>query len=391
MRKNTYYITLFFIALACLSCKKKDEETNDSTVSTQAVVENYSTIVHATYTDARDAAVTLKEKATTFVNNPSQENLSEVQNAYLNSRKPYEHSEAFRFYGGPIDNDTDGPEGMMNAWPMDEAYLDYVDGNSTSGIINDPINYPTINKESIQDWNEAGGETNIATGYHTIEFLLWGQDLSASGPGARPYTDYLTTGGTAANQARRGQYLLAAIDLLVDNLNFLVDAWEPNNSSNYRASFVADPNQSVKLLLTGLGNYAKGELAGERMTVAYNTQDQEDEHSCFSDDTHHDIVYGHESIVNVYTGRYTKLNGEVISGSSISDLVAEANATLNNEMLDLLNDAKNKTLLIQAPFDQEIINPDGRTRVLNAINAIKAEADKLVEAAAAIGIVLVIS
>ncbi len=385
--KNILVLTLIFVSL--ISCIKKTEDEPSAGTSKQAVVKNYANIVHATYEDAYNEAVVLKTKAAAFVAAPSANGLIEVQEAYINARKPYEHSEAFRFYGGPIDNDVDGPEGMMNAWPMDEAYLDYVSGNSTAGVINDPITYPTITKDNILDLNEVGGETNIATGYHTIEFLLWGQDLSSAGPGARPYTDYVTGGsGTALNQDRRGVYLLAAIDLLVDHLDFLVTAWAPDNASNYRATFVADPSNSLSLLLTGLGNYTKGELAGERMTVAYNTQDQEDEHSCFSDDTHHDIVYGHESIMNVYTGKYTRLNGDVISGASVSNLVSEANGTLNTEMITLLNDAKTKSLLIQSPFDQEIINSDGRVRVLNTINALKAEADKLVEAAAAIGITL---
>jgi len=386
--KNILAITLIVVCL--VSCKKKEDEPTSGT-SKQAVVENYANIVHATYEDAYNTGLTLKAKAEAFLAAPSASGLIEVQTAYLNARKPYEHSEAFRFYGGPIDNDVDGPEGLMNAWPMDEAYLDYVSGNSTSGIINDPTTYPTITKDNIVNLNEAGGETNIATGYHTIEFLLWGQDLSTSVPGARPYTDYVTDGsGTALNQDRRGVYLLAAIDLLVDQLDFLVKAWAPNNTSNYRATFVAQPDHSLSLLLTGLGNYTKGELAGERMTVAYNTQDQEDEHSCFSDDTHHDIVYGHESIMNVYLGTYTRLNGQVIMGASVANLISEANGTLSAEMLYLLNDTKKKSRLIQSPFDQEIINADGRTRVLNTINALKAEADKLVEAAAAIGITLVL-
>ena len=60
--------------------------------------------------------------------------------------------------------------------------------------------FPEITAEALTAANEEGGETNISTGWHAIEFLLWGQDLSATGPGARPATDYTT----APNAERRG-------------------------------------------------------------------------------------------------------------------------------------------------------------------------------------------
>ena len=81
---------------------------------------------------------------------------------------------------------TDGPEGLINAWPLDEAYIDYVEGDPAAGVVNDPDTYPTIDAELLTSLNEQGGEANISTGWHAIEFLLWGQDLSTDGPGDAP-------------------------------------------------------------------------------------------------------------------------------------------------------------------------------------------------------------
>ena len=58
-----------------------------------------------------------------------------ARKAWLAAREPYGQTEAFRFYGGPID-DAKGPEGRINAWPLDEAYIDSVKGKAGSGIIN---------------------------------------------------------------------------------------------------------------------------------------------------------------------------------------------------------------------------------------------------------------
>ena len=70
-------------------------------------------------------------------------------------------------------------------------------------IINVTGEYPTINAELIISLNEEGGEENVTTGWHAIEFLLWGQDLNDDGLGDRPVTDY----ATADNADRGGQYL----------------------------------------------------------------------------------------------------------------------------------------------------------------------------------------
>src|SRR5262249_14556453 len=153
--------------------------------------------------------------------------------------------------------------------------------------------YPTIDAELLVSLNEGQGEETISTGYHAIEFLLWGQDFNADGPGDRPFTDYVTgSGGTAANPDRRGQDLRAVAGLLVDDLQQVADAWKPNDSSNYRAEFESvDPKEALRRLLTGTGTLSGGELTGERMSVAFDTKDQEDEHSCFSDNTTNDFIY----------------------------------------------------------------------------------------------------
>ena len=104
---------------------------------------------------------------------PTAATLEAAKRAWLNARDDYGPTEAYRFYGGPIDNDDDGPEGQLNAWPMDEGYVDYVEARRTAGSINMVAEYPQITTELLIELNEAGGETNVSTGWHAIEFLLW--------------------------------------------------------------------------------------------------------------------------------------------------------------------------------------------------------------------------
>ena len=167
----------------------------------QATVDHYAAGVHAAYEASLESATELDAAIDAFLADPTDETLDAAKQAWLTARDDYGLTEAFRFYGGPIDNETDGPEGLINAWPLDEAYIDYVEGDATAGVVNDPDTYPTIDAEVLTSLNEQGGEANISTGWHAIEFLLWGQDLSTDGPGERPVTDY-TTADNADRRAR---------------------------------------------------------------------------------------------------------------------------------------------------------------------------------------------
>jgi putative iron-regulated protein len=207
-------------------------------VTAQSVVANYADLLFANYSAAAADAETLRDAIDAFVTAPSQATLDAAKSAWIAARPSYQQSEAARFYNGPIDDPETGPEGRINAWPLDENYIDYVDGAPASGIINDPVGFPVIDEDALSEANEAGGEANISTGYHAIEFLLWGQDRSATGPGERPISDYVTDGTNPADPiVRRGAYLQAAGHLLVDDLQQVAAAWAPGDPSNYRAEF----------------------------------------------------------------------------------------------------------------------------------------------------------
>lgn len=358
------------------------QESEELTTVKQEFVETYAAIVLASYEDSLELAVELNEAIDTFLTEPSEETLEAARAAWLAAQEPYGQTEAYRFYGGPID-DEDGPEGLLNAWPLDEAYVDYVEGAPDAGIINNVEDYPEITRELLIDLNENGAEENISTGYHAIEFLLWGQDLSSDGNGNRPYTDYTE----APNAERRAQYLDIVSDLLVEHLESLIADWQPDGEDNYYATFVAlEPDAAIQNILTGIGVLAKSELAGERMFTAWDNQDQEDEHSCFSDNTHRDIVTNFIGIQNVYLGSYSRLDGSVIEGAGLADVVENVDPELNARILELLDLADTQVTEIYVPFDQAIIRPDARPQVFETVNTLLDLGDSFADVALALGI-----
>ncbi len=349
----------------------------------RSVVEHYADGVYASYGASRSSAVTMKTAIEAFLADPTDATLTTAKDAWVAARTPYGVTEAFRFYGGPIDDEQDGPEGAINGWPLDEQYIDYTVDSPDSGIIADTGNFPEITAEALAEANEQGGEANLSTGWHAIEFLLWGQDLSTTGAGVRPVTDY-TTG---PNAERRKAYLAAVTDLLVDDLTSVTEAWAPD-ADNYRADFVAqDPSTSLTDMITGMGELSRGELAGERMNVAYEGRDQENEHSCFSDNTTADLDANATSVQDVWLGTYPGAS----DGPGLVTLVTSIDAALAQRVTDEIAASIAEIDKIPAPFDQHLTAdaPDdgpGRTAIRTAIDLLGAQTDSIVAAAKALGI-----
>jgi putative iron-regulated protein len=353
-------------------------------VDANAVVTYYAVLVQAGYDDAVTGALAVQSAVRALTAQPSADSLAAARKAWLEAREWYGQTEAFRFYGGPIDDDK-GPEGRINAWPMDESYVDSVKGKPGAGVINN--RKAIISKTNLSRLNERGGEENIATGWHAIEFLLWGQDFNDNGPGDRPFTDFVD--GKAPNADRRRQYLTVVTELLVDDLRYVQAAWKPGVKNNFRARFERGGTESLRKIIVGLGSLSRGELAGERLEVPLNTQDQEDEHSCFSDNTHRDAVNNALGIQNVWLGRFKRADGSTLQGPSLRDLVAAKNAALADKTSAQIAASVAAALAIQPPFDREIVGDSqspGRLRVKATIDSLVQQSKDLVEAASAVGI-----
>ncbi|MCG8395018.1 MAG: peptidase [Pseudomonadales bacterium] len=372
----------------------------------RAVINHYADLALAGYSDALAQAQVLRDSIDTLLAEPSEANLAAARQAWRDARVPYMQTEVFRFVNTVVDE----WEGQVNAWPLDEGLIDYVD-DSYQAVMGNPgaraniiaseslkigeqqLDLTELNADLLAGLNELGGsEANVATGYHAIEFLLWGQDLNGTGPGAgeRPATDFATgDNATGGHNQRRRDYLKVVTDLLIDDLEAMVAQWQPEQD-NYRAELEADSVENgLRKMLFGMGSLSLGELAGERMKVALAAHSPEDEHDCFSDNTHFSHFYNGKGIENVYLGEYQRVNGETLSGPSLSDLVAasdpqadkalKAHFDASEAALQALVDSAEKGVY----FDQLIApgNADGAATVNAAINALVEQTTSIEKAA----------
>jgi putative iron-regulated protein len=366
--------------------------------SPKEVVATYAAIARAGYEDSLDQARKLQVSVASLVAKPSAETLARAREAWKAARVPYMQTEAFRF-GNKI---VDEWEGKVNAWPLDEGLIDYVDkdygtasdtnsqyaanviANTQLKVAGRSIDASRITKKLLSDTlHEAEKiEANVATGYHAIEFLLWGQDLNGTGPGAgnRPHTDYAKGKAcTGGNCDRRARYLAVATDLLIDDLSFMADQWKPKGAA--RAALDKSDSEALTAIFTGLASLSYGEMAGERMKLGLLLNDPEEEHDCFSDNTHNSHYYDVVGIENVYLGRYKRIDGKVVSGPSVSDLVRAKSPEIDERVRKALAETVARMAALKEraetkeAYDQMIGegNAEGNAVVEAAIGALVAQ------------------
>lgn len=406
-------ILVFSLCALILNAVAASQEENLS--DKRAVAIHYTELAYAIYSDAEKSGVALQASIDTFLNAPNQAGLIAARDAWKTARKSYLQSEVFRF-GNPIVDDW---EGKLNNWPLDEGLIDYladdyfyalgnigaelnIIANPSLSLGSDVVDASQINVKLLRSLHELGGSAaNVTTGYHAIEFLLWGQDLNGHqlGAGERPYTDYLGSDKcTHGNCDRRADYLRAAAAVLVEDLQYMSQQWAPELTNNYRAELLA-MNDDVTLarMFYGMGSLSLGELGGERIKVSLEANSTEDEHDCFSDNTHWSHYYDGLGIQNIYLGKYRRLDGTMLSGPSLSRLVAKANVDTDQQTRKALNKTMTTlTVLINAAeakdkpmkFDMMIAegNKHGEEILSNILSALVDQTRSIEKAASAINI-----
>ena len=309
---------------------------------------------------------------------PSEDTLSAARDAWRHARVAYGATEVYRFGGGPIDRRRGGVETFVNAWPVDESYIESADADRRAGLLADRARYPVLSRPALRELNQRGGETNVCTGWHAIEFMLWGRDTSDTGPGTRPSSDFLE--GASPDADRRREFLREITIMLREDLEKVAREWRPD-ADNYRAAFVANPERAVRAAFVGVALLTGFEMAGERLAVALETRDQEEEHSCFSDTTDADFK---ANIAGV---------GVVLRGSSggpgIIDVVRSSDPARADALASALDVAISAVNAMPAPFDASVREPDGGPRrelVAAAMRSLERLSEQVTASAKALGI-----
>ena len=416
-------------AMALTSSATENKQSNKTEqVAVKSILESYSNIALDNYTNALNDAKALKVAIDNFAKSATKENLEKAKKAWLVSRESYGQTEIFRLSNGPVDAEEGwvseaygALEGQINAWPLDENMIDYTidaEGKKTAGNIIDTIgkfnpggeeskevDVTKITVDAISELNENGGEANVATGYHAIEFLLWGQDQDYSNflkdgitkgalkAGERPLSDFTSD----KNAQRRLAYLSVAAEKLISDLEVIKSAWEKNVDGNkglYQAALNGtlngenaskniDSNDALKQIISGMGVFVKSELANERIAVAVLTPSEEDEHSCFSDNTHRDIATNYQGFKNILTASY---NGKKYGKSLLDSTDKETKERIEKLMASIEGKIKsvNDVAMKKEHFDYQIKPESEQSKVIVKLkNELRKLGDEMITVAKA--------
>lgn len=380
---GAHLVSAFLCAFMPSACGRTSPKGDDATA---AVVRQYAINLHANYEDSVAEIEALQSATGAFLGAPSADGLAACRQAWLSAHQWYGQGEVSRFYGGPIDRAQTG----MNEWPIDESFIDYTFAQANGGIINDPATFPEITAPALASADEKGVET-VSTGFHAVEFLLWGQRVDQKqGPGTRPYTDYVD-GGTAPNPDRRRAYLRVAVSLLLDDMRGLAAEWDLGDPASYASRLVAGKaHDALTKIYRGFSQMAISELFYERLLDPFVSQDRKDEESCFSESTYNDLVANALSVQDVYLGHYRTRSGVTLQGRSLSDLVRAKNPALDELLRKQLASVRAAIEAIPPPFDHAVLAPptSAAYKAVQAAAAVYAPVQStLDEAARALGIV----
>ncbi|WP_061224866.1 imelysin LruB [Leptospira weilii] len=338
LKKFTFPFFLSIVVQLLLFNCKPGEKSNDSllallglgfqpTATKAQVVDRYLQLGYESYDQSYKDAVKLQTAVTAFAanTNPSAADHANLKNLYIIARASYLVTEAFRFSSGPIDNvdvlgcgsNADGSgeeecEGLINSWPLDESAIEKYIGNNAAQTTYAAI--LTANGDAAaNNADDNDDETAITVGWHAIEYILWGQDLSNGGineiAGQRTANE-LGDGAVDGRGARRRAYMKAVTDGLVLQLGLIRDQFA--DGSRYSDALKSNPNAAITAIFQGLGKFIAGEWGGERLTGTFDGQ-QEEEHSCFSDTTKADFYYNAQGVLNIWSGSYELKKGTVAS------------------------------------------------------------------------------
>jgi putative iron-regulated protein len=311
-------------------------------------IERYAIVAHESYQAASEAAHELQDAVTALLDEPTEATLAAARGAWLKVRAAYMATEGFRFYGGPIDG---AQLARIDPWPIDEGFIGGVDGKPDGGLIGDPK--IAITRQTLSRPPGGADPTHAATGFHVIEFLLWGQDKNPGAPNGRLPADFQLGGAHHAD--RRRLVLQTATKLLVEDLDQITAAWAPKTKGNYAAEFLAlDPREALGRMLAGMAILADQAIARERLLGVLDDRIREKPLGRYSLHTNDDLNADLDGLRILWTGDDRQSYGPGLDG-----LVQSLDAGLAKQMDRRLAAAQAALRLLDKPFDHLLsVTPD---------------------------------
>jgi len=336
MKKKIYSIIVLLALFIISSCDNSGDGTVRETDYSSILENTGNNVILNTYESLADKAAELQIATDNLEANPTQINLENAKAAWVATRSPWEQSEGFLF--GPVDQE--GLDPSLDSWPVNVTDLNNV-----------------LNSASELTPEFLSQQEGTLKGFHTIEFLLWGEN------GNKEVAEFST---------REFEYLAAASAVLASDAKQLFELWSPS-SGNFISNILEAGNGSKiyisqKSALEEITNaliIIADEVGNGKINDPFSQEDLTLEESRFSANSKADFSDNIRSIQNIYTGKF----GTFGNGSSVSELISNNNPDLNSKVNSEIVDAIQAIETIPGTFSDAVFN--NKTAVSVAQSAVR--------------------
>lgn len=377
MKKVVYSMMAFAMAFAFAACgsDKNDPSPSPSPTPTPiptptasvteadldaAVAQYVDGVVLPTYKALAENNEALNNAVEQFRKVPSDAAFEDVANAWLDSREPWESSEAFLF--GPVADK--GLDPNMDSWPLDQV--------SIVAILNS-ADWAALEWTGDYDEDDENIEAvQSVRGFHTLEYLTFKDGEPRSVSAKTGSTDPNTLEYADANKDAWANYMQAVAALLRADANTLYKDWNEsyNGGKSYADIFKAHDGTEgfnsaincIEQIIDGCADIASevgASKIGDPVGLYEDGKTQEalyaveSWYSWHSRDDYTNNIY---SIRNAY---YGSLDGSV-NANSISALVKKVDEAFDTKVKNAIQAAADAIQAIPQPFRNNIDSSEAK-------------------------------
>ena len=292
-----------------------------------ATMKGYAKVGRAMHEETVRLCKLMEKAIEDFIKAPSPELLANAKVAWRAARDAYSRAEAFRFTGGPLDEDATLATRVEIA-PVDVTRLEG-ESLAAGGILDDLMRVPEVTGDAVRD---AARGRDVQLGWHAIEGMLYGAAVLSGGP-PRSHTDFIDDGAGSDCNARRGRLLAKLARILIEDLVLVANQWDADRTDSFAQKLVRGPlDDGFQRALHGVAEFSRKEMAerklGGVLTGAPEVSDA-------SDSTRADLAgnaLGIEGLLFAREGRVT--------APSFIDLVRRDDAELADAVVASIAEAR---------------------------------------------------
>ena len=164
-------LALFLVILLTACDGKLELRTNDSdTIYSNDVAQAFKQFQNAQNNQVDACLMSLEQlqsSTTEFLSAPNSTNQKQAKRAWLQAHKAFLGSNLFSLVS------QNQLIFQIDAWPIQEGFLDSIPNYPQSGIINDLT--VAIDTESLQEQHGITDSREVSLGFHALEFLIFGR------------------------------------------------------------------------------------------------------------------------------------------------------------------------------------------------------------------------